>query len=64
MTETPISNADETENPDTAHSKAFAETTPPADLRAALETLSDFQLVEVALVANAVLYKRATNEDE
>ena len=61
----PTSNAAEAESPDTAPSEKSAEQTLPGDdLAAAMTLMSDFELMSVALVANAILHKRAADRGE
>jgi len=65
-TETPTSSADEAESLGTAPSESSATQTPPAeeDLSTAMTRMSDFELVQVALVALAILHKRAAGVED
>lgn len=58
-TETPTSNADEAESLGTAPSESSATQTPPdEDLGQAMSRMSDYELVQVGLVAMALLHQR------
>ena len=65
MTETPTSNVDEVESQATAPSETSATKTQPdeeqtpLDLGAIMADMSDYELVQVGLVALAILHKRA-----
>ena len=63
MTEKPTSNVDAVESPDTAPSEKSVGPTPPDDappsLTDAMKQMTDFQLVQVGLVALALLHQRA-----
>lgn len=65
-TETPTSSADEAESLGTAPSESSATQTPPdeEDLSTAMTRMSDFELVQVALVALAILHKRAAGVED
>ena len=74
MTKTHTSNVDEAADPVTAPSKQSAKQTPPAtetktkeeaapELGAILTNMTDFELVQLSLVAMALLHKRAVELD-
>ena len=61
MTTKPISSVDEEESQDTAPSEKSAKQTPPVDgdMGAIMAGMTDYELVQVGLVALALLHQRA-----